>query len=120
MHIIPIEAEALTKRADCYTHIGDLAAAESDLKESLALAKSRHLVEAAMDARTKLARIYERQKDYLRSLENLELAIDSIESIRTRIPTPELRTAFVAKNWRPYEDAIRALSFLHDQAPEQG
>src|SRR5258708_33963981 len=109
MHQIPIEVEVLVQRADCYLQMSDLAAAERDLKESLALANSRHLVEATMDAQTKLAGIYERQKDYVRSLEHLEPAIESIESMRGRIPTPELRSTFVARNWRAYAHAIRDL-----------
>jgi CHAT domain-containing protein len=58
--------------------------------------------------------------DDLESLRHLQLAIEAIESLRGRIPTPELKADFVQQNWKAYEDAIYVLSRLHHRDPDKG
>lgn len=50
----------------------------------------------------------------------LERAMRQLESVRSRVPTANLRAAAVQQNWRIYEDAIQVLIRLHRRNPRQG
>src|SRR2546430_12785881 len=51
-----------------------------------------------------------RRGTYMQALQHLQPAIETIESLRARIPTPELRSSFVQQNSRAYEAIVDVLS----------
>src|SRR5438128_2838030 len=64
-----------------------------------------------------MAEVARRKGRLLQSLEHLKSAIEVIEDVRSRIPTPELRAGFVRESSRVYEDAIEILWRLHAREP---
>ena len=115
IHNKPDEAQALIALGHLELTAGNLRGAESRFRESLDLAGPVGLAEATVAARRGLGETCARMEEFTNSLRHLQLAVETIESMRGHIPTPELKSSFVQENWKTYEDIVYVLSRLNDK-----
>jgi CHAT domain-containing protein/Tfp pilus assembly protein PilF len=114
--------EALTRQAlaKAYLEQGDLARADSFLREALEIADD---VGASLDRSTihyDLARLQRRQNHLPEALSEIEQAIKILEAVRSNISEDRLRTSFFASR-RPYYDFwVDLLMDLDGRNPGQG
>jgi CHAT domain-containing protein/tetratricopeptide (TPR) repeat protein len=120
IHITPEAAAALAGLGRISLKKGDVIQSEEYFRESLALAQPAGFVEAILAAREGLAETCLRHGKTLQALQHLEVAVQTIETLRGRIPTAELRTGFLQQNWRVYEDIIDVLTQLDSRTPGAG
>src|SRR5260370_4717592 len=99
---------------------GRLAQSEAYFRQSLALAQRSGIPEVILAARDGLAQTCLRRGQHAQSLQHLQAAVETIESLRARIPTPELRSSFVQQNSRVYEAILDVLSRMHARDPAAG
>ena len=109
----PLESQVLAKRGDCYLKSGNLDAAERDFKAGLEAAERMGFREVVIATHRGLADTRRKRGDYINCLAHLQTAVETIEQIRGRIPTPELRSGFLEQNSKVYEDVIDVLSVLN-------
>ena len=84
------------------------------------MAERSGIAEIILAAREGLAQICLRRGTYAQALQHLRAAVETVESLRARIPTPELRSTFVQQNSRVYEAIVDVLSRLHARDPAAG
>ncbi|MGB7763349.1 MAG: CHAT domain-containing tetratricopeptide repeat protein [Bryobacteraceae bacterium] len=114
------EAGLLSELGDCHLHAGDLAGAATAFERALALAETTGRPAVVASARRGLGETARRRGDYPAALANFRAAIDSIEKMRTQIPSPELRAGFLQENWKVYEEIVEVLSRLDQRQPGAG
>jgi CHAT domain-containing protein/Tfp pilus assembly protein PilF len=113
------QANALVEMGWSYLDLNELDRAGTEFQQSLEITERAGFPELIVDAHRGLAEIARRKQQYRGALQHLEGAIDRIETVRGRIPTPELQTGFVRENSRLYEDAVYILSLLHNRDPKR-
>jgi CHAT domain-containing protein/Tfp pilus assembly protein PilF len=116
----PDEAAALTALGRSHLDKGRLAPSEACFRESLVLAQRLGMPEIILAAREGIAQTCLRRGLHAQAFQHLQPAVETIESLRARIPTPELQAAFVQQNSRVYETIIEVLSRLHARDPAAG
>ena len=114
------QAGLLSQLGDCLLHAGDLASAETAFARALAMAETTGRPAVVASARRGLGQTAQRRGDYPAALASFRAAIDSIERMRSQIPSPELRAGFLQENWRVYEDIVDVLSRLDQREPGAG
>jgi CHAT domain-containing protein/lipopolysaccharide biosynthesis regulator YciM len=111
------EADCLGALGDSYLGKGDLNRAEEYLNLSLEIAEPRDLAEVVLEDRRGWAEVERRKGQYEQSLQQLRLAIGTLETMRSGIPSPDLREDFVQQNSKVYQDAVDILAELDRQQP---
>jgi CHAT domain-containing protein/Tfp pilus assembly protein PilF len=114
------EADGLSQLGDCYLRKGDLARAEEYFNQSLEIAEARSLAEVVLEDRRGLAEVERRRGEYDQSLRQLQSAIGTLETMRSRIASPDRREDFLQQNWKVYEDVVDVLAELHRRQPGKG
>jgi CHAT domain-containing protein len=114
------EADGLSQLGDCYLRKGDLDRAEEYFNHSLEIAEPRSLAEVVLEDRRGLAEVARRRGEFERSLHQLQSAIGTLETMRSRIASPDRREDFFQQNWKVYEDAVDVLAELHRREPGKG
>ena len=120
IHAKAFEAQAQIAMGEMDLKGGDLASAETHFLDGLDLAEQTGVAELTLAARRRLGETCARKGDYGQGLQHLQIAIETIESLRGSIPTAELKSDFVQENWKAYEETIYVLSRLHDRHPTEG
>ena len=106
------EAQALDLLGEFWLKRNDLGKAMTFFEQSLAIAERIRLPQLTLAARRGLARVASRLNRPEEAWLHLKPALEAIESVRGRIPTPDLRAHFVEQNAAAYEEAIDALASL--------
>ncbi len=106
------EAQALDLLGEFWLKRSDLAKAKLFFEQSLTIAERIRVPQLTLAARLGLARVASRTSHPDEAWQHLKPALDAMESVRARIPTPDLRAHFVTQNAAAYEEAIDALSAL--------
>ena len=106
------EAQALDLLGEFWLKRSDLTKAKPFFEQSLTIAERIRVPQLTLSARLGLARVASRTNHPEEAWLHLKPALDAIESVRARIPTPDLRAHFVTQNAAAYEEAIDALSAL--------
>jgi len=104
------EAQALDLLGEFWLKRSDLGKAKSFFEQSLAIAERIRVPQIMLAAQRGLARVASRMNHPQEAWLHLKPALEVIESVRGRIPTPDLRGHFVEQNAAAYEEAIDALS----------
>jgi CHAT domain-containing protein len=110
------EAEILMELSGLARSRGNTAEAEGLAREAVAVAESTSTPVLVAGARTELARTLANAE----TLAELERAVAALESIRSLLPTPEMRAGLVHARWGTYEEILAVLSRLHSQNPGAG
>lgn len=114
------EANALAGLGRCYRQLGSLQKAGAYFNQALKLAAPIPVVEATLAAQRGLGELAIRGGDFKAALANLESAARDIESIRSRIPTADLKTDFGTENAKLYEDLVYVLAQMDRREPGRG
>jgi tetratricopeptide (TPR) repeat protein len=104
------EAQALDLLGEFWLKRGNSDKAKTFFEQSLAIAERIRVPQLTLAARRGLALVANRRNRPDEEWLHLKPALEAIESVRGRIPTPDLRTHFVEQNAAAYEEAIDALS----------
>ncbi len=114
------EAVTLNNIAFVYNDLGDSQQALDYFNQSLPL--SRQVGDKAQEATTlgNFASLKRSQGNLTEALTDMELAINIIEELRTKIISQDLRTSYFATVYGYYEFYIDLLMELHQQNPNQG
>jgi CHAT domain-containing protein/tetratricopeptide (TPR) repeat protein len=111
------QAEALVELGWCGLDTHRLQIAETRFTEAFELAERTGSPEFVIGARSGLAEVYIRRRQWDQAFKSLSDAIDVIESLRARVPAPDLRATFVQDKAKAYENITYVLSLLHEQHP---
>lgn len=103
------EVNALYALGMAHRELGDLQAAREELGKALALAHARQDGSREAEIGLALARAERKSGDLTAALDRTRSALDIIESIRTGVLDPRLRTSFLATKQDFYEFAIDSL-----------
>jgi CHAT domain-containing protein len=114
------EADGLSQLGDCYLRKGDLDRAEEYFNQSLEIAEPRSLAEVVLEDRRGLAEVERGRGEFEQSLRQLQSAIGTLETMRSRIASPDRREDFLQQNWKVYEDVVDVLAELHRRQPGKG
>lgn len=106
------EAQALGLLGEFWLKRNDFEKAKTFFQQSLAIAERVRVPQLTLAAQLGLARVASRMNHPEEAWLHLKPALDEIESVRGKIPTPDLRAHFVEQNAAAYEEAIDALSRL--------
>jgi tetratricopeptide (TPR) repeat protein len=108
-------AQARLHRGEALRRLHRLSDADADGRAALDLARAAHLPEEQWKAEYLLGRVVGESGDSARARASFEQAIEHIESVRSALRAPALRTEFLADK-RDVYDALIALR-LRDSAP---
>ncbi len=111
------EANALAQLGRCYRQLGRLDKAREHFGSALETAIRIPLVEVALVAQRGLAEIAVRSGDFHQALKHLESAAETVDSLRNRIPTTDLKADFARENAKLYEDLLSVLAQLDRREP---
>lgn len=114
------EAQALHLLGDFWLRRAGFDKAKAYFEQSLAISDRIQLAEVSLAVRQGLARVSIATNRPEEAWRQLQPALERMDALRGRIPTPDLRTHFVERNASAYEDAIDALSELHQRQPMRG
>jgi CHAT domain-containing protein/lipopolysaccharide biosynthesis regulator YciM len=114
------EANALTQLGRCYRRLGNAEKAREHLNSALTTAARINLVEVTLAARRELAAMASREGHYAVAFEHLQAAAATVEALRGRIPTPDLKADFARENAKLYEDLVGVLARLDRREPGKG
>jgi CHAT domain-containing protein/tetratricopeptide (TPR) repeat protein len=90
------EISVLYTLGTAHREMGELQAAQEELERALSLARDRGDPSYVADVALSLAKVERERGDPAAALDHAHAAIDSIESIRTRVSDQRLRTSFLA------------------------
>jgi tetratricopeptide (TPR) repeat protein len=114
------EAQALDLLGEFWLRRASFSKAKAYFEQSLAIAERIHLAEVTLAARRGLATLLIRTNHPEEAWRLLQPAIERMDALRGRIPTPDLRAHFVERNASAYEEAIEALSGIDQRQPKRG
>jgi hypothetical protein len=104
------QAQALDLLGEFWLKRGDPDKAKTFFEQSLVIAERIRVPQLTLASRRGLALVANRMNHPEEEWLHLKPALEEIESVRGRIPTPDLRAHFVEQNAAAYEEAIDALS----------
>jgi CHAT domain-containing protein/Tfp pilus assembly protein PilF len=104
-----IEAAARTAMGAAYRELGQLDAATTELTSALAISRERGDGIREANVRLNLARVARARGDLNGAIAFTGEAIDLVESVRTRVASPDLRASFLASVQSYYELDIDSL-----------
>ncbi|PYQ63958.1 MAG: hypothetical protein DMF53_08820, partial [Acidobacteria bacterium] len=108
------EATALYTLGEAHRATGDLQQSREELERALVLFRERGDQVWEAESNLALARLEMKQNDPAAALGHLETGIGIIESVRSRVTSPELRTSLLAFRQSYYELQIDTLMALQD------
>src|SRR4029079_11068486 len=111
-----LEATAWNALGVAHRELGDFTAAESDLERARAISRASEDLGREAYVALELARVARDRGDLDAVLRRIQPAIDIIESLRTRVSSPDLRAVFLATKQEYYELYIHTLMDLHRDA----
>jgi len=114
------EANALAQLGRCYRQLGRPEKARQYFGSALAAASQIPLVEVTLIAQRGLAELDVRSGNFHQALDHLESAAENVESLRSRIPTADLKADFGRQNAKLYEDLIFVLAQTDRREPGKG
>ncbi len=106
------QANALAQLGRCYRQLGSLDKARGHFGTALEMAIRIPLVEVTLVAQRGLAEMAAGSGDFHQALAHLESASETVDSLRNRIPTADLKADFGRENAKLYEDLIYVLAQL--------
>src|SRR5262249_42296470 len=111
------EAATLSNMGLAYTSLGDRERALEPLTKALAVTRAIRYRAGELSALAGIAQL-ERQAGHLReALARNEMVLDILESLRSEISGPELRTSLFANRRKHYDFRIDLLIQMHKQEP---
>lgn len=110
-------AEALQGLARAMIQLGMSAQAVAPSQESLRLRLGAGDLRSAAISRVTLARAYREQGELSAALREVEAALETIEVLRHRLASPDLRASFFAAQREAFEVQAGALVELHRRQP---
>lgn len=113
-------AEALQGLARALIILERSAEALAPLRESLRLRLAAGDARSAAITRVTLARAYREQGEPGAALREVEAALETIETLRYRLASPELQASFFAAQREAFEVQAGALVELHRRQPAEG
>lgn len=114
------EAQVHLRRAQLLLDRDDLEAALRDIARGLELSLALHFTVGEISAHVLAAQVFRLLRDPHAAAREADLAIERIESLRTRVASPDLRATFLASVRRAYELRIDLEMDLHAMDPEGG
>jgi CHAT domain-containing protein/Tfp pilus assembly protein PilF len=114
------QADALVELGWCAVDTRQPAVAETRFTQAFQAATRSGTPESMIAAQSGLAEVYLGRRQFEQSLQSFAAAIDEIESLRARVPTPELRASFVEDKAKVYENITYVFSVLDEQHPNRG
>jgi CHAT domain-containing protein/Tfp pilus assembly protein PilF len=114
------EAEALRSRGETWVEKGEPAKGLASLEGALRLARSTQHRAAEAQIETVLALAHRRLGKLEAARSHVEAALALIDTLRTRIGSPDLRASYSAVRHRPYEIQLDLLMESHRAAPSAG
>jgi CHAT domain-containing protein/tetratricopeptide (TPR) repeat protein len=114
------EANALAQLGRCYRQLGSLEKAREYFGTALEMASEIPLVEVTLIAQRGLADLAMHSGNFHQALDHLESAAENVESLRSRIPTADLKADFGRENAKLYEDLLYVLAQLDHREPGKG
>lgn len=111
---------ALSARATAQTERGDLQGARATIERWLEVARRRSFVSWEAHSMFLLAQVQRRQKELDRAVGTIEEAVNLLESLRGRIPSPEMRALLLASRQTYYSFYIDTLMELDRLHPGKG
>ncbi|HSF43032.1 MAG TPA: CHAT domain-containing protein [Thermoanaerobaculia bacterium] len=115
-----VEIDSRYVLGDVYRRQGLLRAAREELDKALALSRTRGDRIREADATLALARVERATGNLDEALKLAESALDTVESLRTRVQDQSLRALFFAANQDYYEFTIDTAMALHRTHPAKG
>ncbi len=114
------EAITLNNIGKVYYSLGEMQKAHNSHAQSLLL--SRALLDINIEAKGlyEMARVKLNQGDFIQARSNVEAALHIVESLRTKVASPELRVSYFASVQDYYDFYIDLLMRLHLLEPKQG
>jgi CHAT domain-containing protein len=112
------EMNSLYALGTAHRELGDLHAAQEELTQALSLAHSRGDQSREAELELVLARTERDGGDLRAALERIHSAMELLESIRTRVLDPRLRTSFLARKQDFYEFYIDSLMLSREPSGE--
>ncbi|MBW8878636.1 MAG: CHAT domain-containing protein [Acidobacteria bacterium] len=111
------EADALSNRGEACTELGQPARGMESLSQALELARSTGYRAGEVKAELGLARAQRRLGRSAEARTHAEAALTLVETLRTRIGSPDLRASYSALTHDAYELEIDLLMAAHEAAP---
>ncbi len=115
-----VEADARNVMGAAYRALGDLKKARTELETALAISQKRRDGNVQAHVTLNLARVARDRGDLAAALKLTGEAIGLVESLRTRVASPDLRATFLAAKKSYYEFAIDTRMALHLARPGEG
>lgn len=115
-----LQTAALTAIAQQHLGAGKLEQAGLIFQTALASAEQTGLRELAWQAHQGLGETLDASGMHADALRHYAAAIKILESVRSQVPTPELKASFMADRTQPYQRIIALLYRLHQREPGQG
>jgi CHAT domain-containing protein/Tfp pilus assembly protein PilF len=103
------ETNALYVLGTAHSELGDLQAAREELGKALTFAHSQRDRPREAEVSLELSRTERASGDFSLALQHIRSAVDLVESIRTQVVDPRLRTSFLAPKQEYYEFYIDSL-----------
>jgi len=114
------EASTLNNLGLVYSSLGEKQKALEYYNQALPLRQAVGDRDGEASTLGNLALVKRDQGNFTEALTQIEQAVEIIESLRTKIASPELRTSYFASQQVYYEFYIDLLMQLHQQNPNQG
>ena len=117
---------ARVKRRPLQTSVNSYASSDEHLKGldyySQALSLSRAVEDRSLEASilVRIARVERARGNLVEARNQIEAALDIIESLRTKIASQELRASYFASSQQYFETYIDLLMQLHHRHPSEG
>ena len=115
-----VEADARNVMGAAYRALGDLRKARTELESALAISQGRRDDSVQAHVTLNLARVARDRGDLDAALKLTEEAIGLVESLRSRVASPDLRATFLAAKKSYYEFDIDTRMALARARPGQG
>jgi CHAT domain-containing protein/Tfp pilus assembly protein PilF len=113
------EGEQLSKLGFLNLSLKDYASSLKNFSNTLEMGNKINGYELIWKAQEGLARVYEKQDNYEKSLDHYDKAIAEIEKIRGQISTESFKSGFLVNKIRVYERVINLLAKLRNKHPDR-
>ncbi|HQR36139.1 MAG TPA: CHAT domain-containing protein [Blastocatellia bacterium] len=114
------ESRVLLAKGQAHAALGELPKAIELYRLSLLLARKLNQPYVEAEALSSIARAELKRGNLTEARTHLEVALEIIESVRSRVASPALRASFLATQHSSYESYLALLMKLHRQAPAAG
>jgi CHAT domain-containing protein/tetratricopeptide (TPR) repeat protein len=112
-----IEASTLNNIGGVYYSLGEIQKALEKFNEALLLRRAAGDRNGEADTLLGIARVEQKRGNLIQARQTIEQAIDLVESLRTNIPTQELRSSYFANRQEFFDFYIDVLMQMRKQNP---